>query len=119
VGFRVVGHGGSFRIENRMPGADANPYLAFVATLIAGMAGIQEQLDCGEIYEGNAYVDENLPGLPESLQEASALLDGSKLARQTLGDAVVDYYVHTARLEQKAWNNSVTDWERQRYFERI
>jgi len=43
----------------------------------------------------------------------------SKLARQTLGDAVVDYYVHTARLEQKAWNNSVTDWERQRYFERI
>jgi len=47
------------------------------------------------------------------------LLDSSKLARQTLGDAVVDYYVHTARLEQKAWNNSVTDWEHQRYFERI
>jgi glutamine synthetase len=119
VGFRVVGHGGSFRIENRMPGADANPYLAFAATLIAGMAGIHEQLDCGEIYEGNAYVDERLPVLPESLQEASALLDGSKLARQILSDAVVDYYVHTARLEQKAWNNSVTDWERQRYFERI
>ena len=119
VGFRVVGHGSSFRIENRMPGADANPYLAFTATLIAGMAGIQEQLDCGEIYEGNAYVDEKLPALPESLREASALLNGSKLARQTLGDAVVDYYAHTARLEQKAWNNSVTDWERQRYFERI
>ena len=118
VGFRV-GHGNSFRIENRMPGADANPYLAFAATLIAGMAGIHDQLDCGEIYEGNAYVDEKLPGLPDSLREASGLLDGSKLARQTLGDAVVDYYVHTARLEEKAWNNSVTDWERQRYFERI
>jgi glutamine synthetase len=119
VGFRVVGHGNSFRIENRMPGADANPYLAFAATLIAGMAGIDEQLDCGELYEGNAYADEKLPALPESLQEASALLDGSRLARQSLGNAVVEYYVHTARLEQKAWNNSVTDWERQRYFERI
>src|SRR4029077_6923270 len=44
VGFRVVGQGSSFRIENRMPGADANPYLAFAATLIAGLAGIEEQL---------------------------------------------------------------------------
>ncbi len=58
VGFRVVGHGSSFRIENRMPGADANPYLAFAATLIAGCAGIEEDLDCGDDYRGNAYVDE-------------------------------------------------------------
>ena len=49
VGFRVVGKGRSFRIENRMPGADANPYLAFAATLAAGMAGIEENLDCGEL----------------------------------------------------------------------
>src|SRR5919201_779056 len=50
VGFRVVGQGNSFRIENRMPGADANPYLAFAATLIAGCAGIEERLDCGQTY---------------------------------------------------------------------
>src|SRR6185436_8387306 len=56
VGFRVVGHGNSFRIENRMPGADANPYLAFAAMLAAGMAGMKEKLDCGEQYTGNAYV---------------------------------------------------------------
>src|SRR5581483_668070 len=42
VGFRVVGEGNSFRIENRMPGADANPYLAFAAMIAAGMAGIEE-----------------------------------------------------------------------------
>src|SRR5262245_41377624 len=119
VGFRVVGHGNSFRIENRMPGADANPYLAFSATLAAGMAGIAEQLDCGEIYEGNAYVDDKLPSLPKSLREAADLLDGSKLARQTFGDDVADFYVHTARLEVQAFDNVVTDWERQRYFERI
>ena len=57
VGFRVVGQGNSFRIENRMPGADANPYLAFAAMMAAGLAGIEEQLDCGQEYHGNAYVD--------------------------------------------------------------
>src|SRR5260370_17082259 len=79
VGFRVVGHGPSFRIENRMPGADANPYLAFAATLAAGMAGVEEQLDCGQQYEGNAYVDAELPSLPKALREAADLLDGSLL----------------------------------------
>ena len=119
VGFRVVGHGDSFRIENRMPGADANPYLAFAATLAAGLAGVEEQLDCGDVYEGNAYVDPKLIGLPRSLREAADLLDRSKLARQEFGDHVVDFYVHTARLELQAFNDAVTDWERVRYFERI
>jgi len=119
VGFRVVGHGPSFRIENRMPGADANPYLAFAATLAAGMAGVEEQLDCGEQYEGNAYVDADLPSLPKTLREAADLLDGCRLARRSLGDAVVDFYAHTARLEVRAFDNAVTDWERHRYFERI
>jgi glutamine synthetase len=119
VGFRVVGSGNSFRIENRMPGADANPYLAFAATLIAGCAGIDEGLDCGDDYRGNAYVDDELPSLPKSLREAADLLNESKLARAALGDDVVDFYVHTARLEVNAFDNSVTDWERVRYFERI
>lgn len=119
VGFRIVGHGSSFRIENRMPGADANPYLAFAATLAAGCAGIDERLDCGDDYRGNAYVDETLPSLPRSLREAADLLDASKLARQAFGDDVVDFYVHTAQLEVSAFDNAITDWERVRYFERI
>ncbi len=119
VGFRVVGEGKSFRIENRMPGADANPYLAFAATIVAGLAGMEEQLDCGEKYEGNAYIDPKLASLPKSLREAADLLDQSKLARKVLGDDVVEFYVHTARLEVKAFDNVITDWERVRYFERI
>jgi glutamine synthetase len=119
VGFRVVGQGNSFRIENRMPGADANPYLAFAATLIAGGAGLDEGLDCGGDYRGNAYVDDKLPSLPKTLREAADLLERSKLARAALGDVVVDFYVHTARLEVAAFDNAVTDWERVRYFERI
>ena len=119
VGFRVVGSGKSFRIENRMPGADANPYLAFAATIAAGIAGIEENLDCGNAYEGNAYIDEKLQSLPTSLSEAAALLAKSKLARTAFGDAVVDFYHHTAQCELKAFANSVTDWELIRYFERI
>jgi glutamine synthetase len=119
VGFRVVGEQAAFRIENRMPGADANPYLAFAAMLAAGMAGVKEKLDCGHQYDGNAYVDSKLARLPASLRDAAALLDRSKLARAAFGDDVVDFYVHHARLENEAFNNAVTDWEKVRYFERI
>ena len=119
VGFRVVGENHAFRLENRMPGADANPYLAFAAMLAAGMAGMNEKLDCGPAYTGNAYVDDRLERLPASLGAACALLDRSKLARSALGDAVVDFYLHHARLEASAFDNAVTDWEKVRYFERI
>lgn len=118
-GFRVVGHGNSLRIENRMPGADANPYLSFAATLAAGSRGIEDDLDCGETYQGNAYSDDSLPRLPESLEEATALLETSEFARSAFGSAVVDYYVHSARSEAKAFRGAVTDWEMRRYFEQI
>ena len=119
VGFRVVGHGHSYRIENRMPGADANPYLAFAATIACGLQGVREKRDCGAPYEGNAYRDESLTSLPGSLEEAGERLNQSPFARKVFGDAVVDFYVHTARLEHKAFRESITDWERRRYFERI
>ena len=119
VGFRVVGQGDSFRLENRMPGADANPYLAFAAMLAAGLAGIEEDLDCGKLYQGNAYTDATLPALPRSLRDAAALLDSSRMARRAFSDSVTDFYVHTARCEVQAFADAVTDWEKLRYFERI
>ena len=119
TGFRIVGEGGGFRVENRIPGADVNPYLAFAAMLVAGLAGVAEQLDCGEAYQGNAYLDDRLPHVPSSLRDAADLFDQSTLARSAFGDAVVDFYVHHARIEHQAFHNAVTDWERQRYFERI
>jgi len=119
VGYRVVGEGNSFRIENRMPGADANPYLAFAAMMAAGLAGMEEGLDCGAVYKGNAYADSKLPSLPTSLHEAADLLDKSRLARKVMGDAVVEFYAHSARAEARSYDNAVTDWEKKRYFERI
>lgn len=119
TGFRVVGHGNSFRPENRMPGADANPYLALAAMLAAGLAGVEEGLDCGDEYRGNAYVDPQLARLPHSLRDATDLFSRSKLARAAFGDGVVEFYTHHARLEQEAFGNAVTDWEKRRYFEQI
>ena len=119
TGFRIVGREKSFRIENRMPGADANPYLAFAAMLAAGLAGIEEGLDCGDEYVGNAYVDSKLPRVPASLRDATDLFESSGLAREAFGPGVVEYYVHHARLEQQAFNDAVTDWEKRRYFEQI
>lgn len=118
-GFRIVGHGNSLRIENRMPSADANPYLAFAATIAAGLKGIEQKLDCGRIFEGNAYATPALPRLPLSLDEAEGLLNESAVAREAFGDEVVDFYTHTARCEVKAFAQAVTDWEKARYFEQI
>src|SRR6185436_13525705 len=88
TGFRVVGGGNSFRIENRMPGGDCNAYLAFAAMIAAGLAGVEEGLDCGDPYRGNAYVDESLVALPSTLKDAADLLERSELARKFLGEPV-------------------------------
>ncbi|MCI0534521.1 MAG: glutamine synthetase family protein [Verrucomicrobiales bacterium] len=119
TGFRIVGQGNGFRIENRLPGADANPYLAFAAMLAAGLAGVHEGLDCGSEYKGNAYVDPKLARLPSSLRDATDLFEKSKLARAAFGGAVLEFYVRHARLEHQAFSDAVTDWEKHRYFERI
>lgn len=69
-----------------MPGADANSYLAFAAMMVAGNAGIEEKLECGSAYTGNAYIDKKLIGLPTSLGDAAERLNRSKLARKTMSD---------------------------------
>jgi glutamine synthetase len=118
-GFRLCGEGAGFRVENRIPGADANPYLAFAATIAAGLHGIQHKLKAPKAYEGNAYEDATLPQVPKTLREAIAELERSKVARAAFGDRVVDHYLHAARLEQQAFDQAVTDWELIRNFERI
>ncbi|MBI3551139.1 MAG: glutamine synthetase [Elusimicrobia bacterium] len=117
-GFRVVGEGGGFRIENRLPGADANPYLAFAATIGAGLYGIQHKIEPPAELHGNAY-ESNVAPVPKTLYEAIALLEKSKAAREIFGETVFKHYLHTARAEQAAYDRAVTCWERERNFERI
>ena len=118
-GFRLCGEGSGFRVENRIPGADANPYLAFAATIAAGLYGIRHQLKPPTLYEGNAYEDASLPQVPKTLREAIAALEQSKVGLEAFGEPVVEHYLHTARLEQDAFDRVVTDWELLRNFERI
>jgi glutamine synthetase len=118
-GFRLCGEGRALRVENRIPGADANPYLAFAATIAAGLHGLDGKLEAPKLYEGNAYEDAALPQVPKTLREAVAELERSTVARAAVGDRVVEHYLHTARLEQKAFAQVVTDWELMRNFERI
>jgi len=118
-GFRLCGEGSAFRVENRIPGADANPYLAFAATIAAGLHGIQSRLKAPKLYDGNAYEDGTLPQVAKTLREATSDLERSKVARAALGERVVEHYLHAARLEQHAFDQAVTDWELVRNFERI
>jgi len=119
AGFRVVGKGPSLRIECRIPGADANPYLAYAGLLAAGLDGLERRLDPGAAFEGDVYAAEGLPQVPRSLTEAIAVLTESRFAREAFGDAVVDHYLHFARSELRACETQVSDVERMRYFERI
>lgn len=117
AGFRIVGHGSSLRIECRTAGADANVYLAFAATLAAGLDGIANQIEPPDAFDGDVYGAVNLPQVPHSLNEAIAALDQSTFARETFGNDVIEHYLHFFRTEQRKFDAVVTDWERRRYFE--
>ena len=115
---RVVGHGDSLRVENRVPGGDVNPYLAVAALVAAGLYGIEHELDPGPEFVGNAY-ESDRPTVPTTLAEAAALLAGSQIARSAFGKDVVDHYRNAALVETTAYDAAVTDWERIRGFERL
>jgi glutamine synthetase len=117
VGYRVVGHGPSLRVENRIPGADANPYLAFAATICAGLDGLERQLEPPPMFKGDAYSACDLPAVPATLPEATAAFADSSFWKEHLGVDVVDHLVHFARTEQRKFEETVTTWERRRYLE--
>ncbi len=116
-GFRVVGKGAARRAETRIPGGDANPYLAFAAIIAAGLHGIEQGLELSPALEGNAYESDSRR-FPSSMREAIAALENGTMARAAFGDQVVDHYLNYARTEQGLFDRFVTDWERKRYFER-
>ena len=117
-GFRVVGHGQSRRAECRIPGADANPYLAFAALLAAGLDGIENKTDPGPELKGNAYEEGKAEPFPSSLREAVDNWEKSDFARQAFGDAVFKHYLNYGKTEQRLFDEVVTDYERRRMFER-
>ncbi|MEU8176986.1 glutamine synthetase family protein [Microbispora hainanensis] len=115
---RLVGHGPSLRIENRVPGGDVNPYLAVAAMIAAGLRGIDDGLELEEPFTGNAY-DSAAERVPATLRDALALWEGSPIAEEAFGKDVVAHYANNARVELAAFDAAVTDWELYRGFERL
>ncbi len=118
-GLRLVGHGQGYRVESRIPGADVNSYHAFAGVIAAGLWGIEHELDPGEPFVGNAYVDPDVAHIPSTLVEAIELFRGSEVARHAFGEEVHHHILNTAEQEWGAFNRAVTDWELQRNFEQL
>ena len=118
AGLRVVGEGASLRIECRIPGADANPYVAYAATLAAGLKGIAGKIEPPPPFRGDVYAAKALPQVPKTLRDAIDGLARSALAREAFGEEVVGHYLHFLRTEQRKFDEVVTCWERARFFER-
>ena len=116
---RVVGHGPSLRLENRVGGADLNPYLALSAIIASGLHGVDSRLELEPALEGNAYVAPERPHLPHTLRDARELFAASEVASKAFGQDVVAHYLNAADVELEAFQSAVTDWERVRGFERL
>ncbi|GAB4003631.1 glutamine synthetase family protein [Nocardioides ultimimeridianus] len=116
---RLVGTGAGARLENRVPGGDVNPYLAIAAMLAGGLYGVENELELEPPLVGSAYAAADRPRIPTTLRDARDLFGSSAIARKVFGDEVVDHYVNMAEVELTAYDAAVTDWERNRGFERL
>ncbi|MBI2605721.1 MAG: glutamine synthetase [Deltaproteobacteria bacterium] len=121
VAHRVIpGSGKSTRLEARVPGADVNPYLAVAACVASGLYGVKKGLKLEDSpVVGNAYQDHKHERFPRNLLDATEKLARSELARELFGKEFVEHFVKTRQWEWRQFQNSVTQWELQRYFEII
>lgn len=111
VAFRIIpGSPRSQRLETRVPGADANPYLVMAAAIASGLYGIRHRLSLDDVRP---------TPLPTSLQQATQDMADSSLARGLLGEGFVNHFVETRRWEIHRFQQAVTDWERARYMELV
>jgi glutamine synthetase len=108
------------RLETRVVGSDANPYLAMAACLAAGLYGIRNKLALQtRATTGNGYADTKNGLLPKNLWEATQAMKTSPLAGELFGDAFVQHFAGTREWEWRQFSKVVTDWELKRYFEII
>jgi len=115
---RLVGHGQSLRLENRVPGGDVNPYLAVAGIIAAGLDGIKNNLKLEDAFAGNAY-DSDSPRVPATMLEAQQLWANSAWVKEVFGSEVQAHYANMAQVELDAYSKTVTDWELFRNFERF
>ncbi len=105
------------RVEHRLPGADANPYLSLAASLASGLYGIEQRVELPAA-TANAY-ETDAPPLPRSLEEATEAFRSSSAAKAYFSEEFVEHYAATRDWEVRQQRKAVTDWELERYFEII
>ena len=119
AGFRLCGaNTKAVRVECRIPGSDMNPYLAQAALIAAGLKGIEDKLELAPPADGDMYNNDTVPDVPRTLITATESFRGSALLREAMGDYVVDHYTRCAEWEQEEFDQTVTDWEIARGFEK-
>jgi len=116
----LVGSKDSARLETRVVGSDANPYLAMAGCLASGLYGIKNKLKLKTpATVGNGYNDKHNGTLPKNLWEATQTMRQSAIAKELFGEAFVDHFVSTREWEWRQFSKVVTDWELKRYLEII
>ncbi len=112
VGLRVPDSAGSARrVENRVAGADANPYLAIAASLACGLLGMTDQLEPTKPIEGSAY--RLAQTLPRHIADALDALRRARPLRQILGEEFVEALIMVKEAEQEAYQRVISSWERE------
>ena len=112
VGLRVpISSPKARRIENRLPGADANPYLAIAGSLACGLLGMSEKIDPGKAIEGSGYTRAH--SLPRHFPEALDKFASSKPLKDILGEDFVEAYTAVKKAEWDAYQRVVSSWERE------
>jgi glutamine synthetase len=101
----------NYRIENRFPGADVNPYLSIAATLACGYLGMKNKIEPTAPHEGNAYEEEL--ALPRTLEEALRGLQEDKDVFELFGEKFIQLYTSIKLVEFEEFNQVISSWERE------
>ena len=116
------GKSSSQRLEFRLPDAACNPYLMYTVVIAAGLKGIREEYELPAPGEDNVWslseVERRAMGyqkLPTSLESALAVMEGSELVAEALGEHVFDFFLRNKRAEWEAYRRQVTPQELKRY----
>ena len=108
---RLVGHGPSLRIECRVPGGDANPYLAVAALVAGGLHGVEQELPLPDAFVGNAYAVEAPARAVDAPRGSRALVGRAASPASVFGDDVVDHYANTRARRARGVRRGSDDWE--------
>ena len=113
VGLRVPDAGPqNRRVENRLPGADANPYLAIAASLLCGYIGMVEGINASAPVQGRGYERRNLR-LPLTIEDALDRMENCRALESYLGKKFIAGYVATKRAEHENFKRVISSWERE------